>query len=282
MVNQRDTFTKHFCCDDDCYKYLASLKWQEDKFVCKKCGNTTYHKGRSLFSRRCNRCKYDESVTAGTMFEKLKFPILTAFNIIYRMVKEKEGVTSTECAKKFQIQQRTCWTFMNKVRLVMGHIYPKQLNGDVGVGVFDVIDENSVGWRRRWNMPKERFLLAVEVKDRRMKKAVTEVVENVDLEVIMSFIDRHVNPDAHIIFETRKRGFKRQLQDRYKSIEFPYGWKPLEFYFENLQDWLYRDIHSFTFKNLQQYTNEYNFRRNNPKNSRKAFNAIICEMVKNN
>ena len=71
-----------FCSDDDCYKYLASLKWQEDKFVCKKCGNTTYHKGRSPYSRRCNKCKYDESVTAGTMFEKLKFPILIAFNII--------------------------------------------------------------------------------------------------------------------------------------------------------------------------------------------------------
>ena len=133
-----------FCSDDDCYKYLASLKWQEDKFVCKKCGNTTYHKGRSPYSRRCNKCKYDESVTAGTMFEKLKFPILIAFNIIYSTVTTSKGNKSVEFAKKFHIQQRTCWTFMKKVREAMGKMQPNQLKGDVGVGLFNLIDEKMV------------------------------------------------------------------------------------------------------------------------------------------
>lgn len=144
MGNQKDTFVMLFCSDDDCYKYLASLKWQEDKFVCKKCGNTTYHKGRSPYSRRCNKCKYDESVTAGTMFEKLKFPILIAFNIIYSMVTTSKGNKSVEFAKKFHIQQRTCWTFMKKVREAMGRMQPNQLKGDVGVGLFNLIDEKMV------------------------------------------------------------------------------------------------------------------------------------------
>ena len=66
-------FYNHFRTDEDCYKYLSGIKWDGDSFVCKKCGNTHYCKGHLPYSRRCTRCKYDESPTAGTMFDKVKF-----------------------------------------------------------------------------------------------------------------------------------------------------------------------------------------------------------------
>lgn len=281
MGNQKDTFVMLFCSDDDCYKYLASLKWQEDKFVCKKCGNTTYHKGRSPYSRRCNKCKYDESVTAGTMFEKLKFPILIAFNIIYSMVTTSKGNKSVEFAKKFHIQQRTCWTFMKTVREAMGKMQPNQLKGDVGVGLFNLIDEKMVKGYRRWYLPEERILLAVEVKNKKARKAIIEVVNDENVESVKSFIDRHVHPDANIILETQKTRFKNKLSKEYKSIKFPYTWRPFDLYFEKMKDWLYEDIHGFSFKHLQLYANEYNYRNNSPKNRIKAFNAIIRVMVEN-
>lgn len=284
MSYRKDTFAKYFCNDDDCYKHLASIKWQDDAFICKKCGNTTYHKGRSPYSRRCNRCKYDESVTAGTMFEKLKFPILAAFGIIYRMVKTNVGNTSVELANAFHIQQRSCWAFMHKVREAMCDMKPKQLNGDVGVGFFGLIEKNSPEYYRRvyrgiWSIPRQRILMAVEVKDRKMKKVVAEVVEDENVELAISFINRHVNTDAHIIFVTRKKGFNRKMKQTYKSVDLPYGWRPVEYYFENLKDWLYKGPHMFTFKYLQLYTNEYNFHRNYPRSDIRSFYALVRVMA---
>ena len=74
-------FYNRFKTDEDCYQYLAAIKWLDDRYVCKRCGTTNYCKGKKPYSRRCTRCKHDESVTAGTMFDKLKFPLLSAFQV---------------------------------------------------------------------------------------------------------------------------------------------------------------------------------------------------------
>lgn len=73
------TFNKRFKEDADCYEYLSLIKW-ENGFVCRKCNCDKHYNGKKLFSKRCLRCKYNESPTTNTMFEKLKFPILIAFS----------------------------------------------------------------------------------------------------------------------------------------------------------------------------------------------------------
>lgn len=111
-----NAFDNRFQSDDDCYAYLAAIKWNGNHYECRKCGNTTFHKGRSPYSRRCNRCKYDESVTAGTIFHRLKFPILTAFNIIHLMATSSKGITSVELSQQFGITQTTSLMFKYKVQ----------------------------------------------------------------------------------------------------------------------------------------------------------------------
>ncbi len=54
------TFNKQFKDDSDCYEYLSLIKW-EAGFVCRKCNSDKYYNGEKPFSRRCLKCKYDES-----------------------------------------------------------------------------------------------------------------------------------------------------------------------------------------------------------------------------
>ena len=77
-------FYKRFPDEESCYNYLAEIKWEEG-YVCKKCGHTNYCRGRKPHSRRCTRCKYDESPTAGTMFDKCKFSLHLAFHIVFKL-----------------------------------------------------------------------------------------------------------------------------------------------------------------------------------------------------
>ena len=44
---------------------------------------TNYCKGKKPFSRRCTKCKTEESATAHTIFHKCKFPLTEAFKITY-------------------------------------------------------------------------------------------------------------------------------------------------------------------------------------------------------
>jgi len=97
------TFNRQFKNDNDCYEYLSSVKW-EYGFICRKCGCKKYYRGKKPFSRRCLKCKYDESPTANTMFEKLKFSILVAFHIAFKISTKKKGMSSLELSSEFELR----------------------------------------------------------------------------------------------------------------------------------------------------------------------------------
>ena len=99
-------FNRQFKSDADCYEYLASIKWPGENYQCKRCGYSKYYKGKKLFSKRCLKCKYDESPTAGTMFDKCKFPLLIAFHIVFKISSKKKGMSSLELSHEFELDSQ--------------------------------------------------------------------------------------------------------------------------------------------------------------------------------
>lgn len=111
MRRQKITLFQSIKTNDDCYKFLAKIKWSDESFVCRKCGSTKFYKGRSPYSRRCSQCKYDESVTVGTMFDKLKFPILIAFSMVNDLISYDQGNSSFDLSEKYGLNRNTCLSF---------------------------------------------------------------------------------------------------------------------------------------------------------------------------
>jgi hypothetical protein len=101
--------------DERCLEFLAELKWA-DGYVCRKCGNTNHCPGKTPHSRRCTKCKTEESATAGTIFHNCKFPISKAFYIAYNVCKGKEDVSTYEFARRLSLRQMTCWNFKTKIQ----------------------------------------------------------------------------------------------------------------------------------------------------------------------
>ena len=107
-----------FQSDEKCFEFLAVLKWSEG-FICRKCGNTNYCPGKASYSRRCTRCKTEESPTAGTIFHNCKFPVSKAFYIAYNVCKGKEEISTYEFARRLSLRQMTCWNFKTKIQLAL-------------------------------------------------------------------------------------------------------------------------------------------------------------------
>src|SRR2546428_12326513 len=101
-------FPEKFSTDENCYEYLANIKW-ENGYNCAKCGNEKYFAGKQPFARCCTRCKYDESPTAHTLFHKVKFSMKSAFYIVFLVVTGKKGISSYELERKLSLRQKTCW-----------------------------------------------------------------------------------------------------------------------------------------------------------------------------
>ena len=277
MNNLLKTFSQRFSCDDDCYKYLAGIKWPNENFVCRRCGNTTYHHGRTPYSRRCNKCKRDESVTSGTMFEKLKFPILTSFNIIIRLATQDTGISSTELAEMFGIQPKTCLAFRYKVQQAIKIIEQKPLKDAVGLGVFNIANIHSGYWWQR-DKPEQRIAVAAEIKGTKVNRAFAWVMKDGTAYYMGQFIKRHIHPEAHI-FLIERYGYK-QLHREHKLITMVRDMKLLDEYFSTLRRSFFSENHSYSFDHLQGYLDEYHFRFNHPQNTHRNFDIIIRMMVR--
>jgi len=111
----REHLNELFQSDEKCFEFLAELKWSHG-FACRKCGNTNYCSGKTSHSRRCTKCKTEESASAGTIFHNCKFPVSKAFYIAYHVCKGKEDLSTYEFARRLSLRQMTCWNFKSKIQ----------------------------------------------------------------------------------------------------------------------------------------------------------------------
>ena len=106
-------FDAQFESNEICLKFLAAQKWSNG-YVCRKCGHTNYCKGKTPFSRRCTKCKTDESATAHTMFHRCHIPLTNAFRIAY-LVCNRPNISSYGLSRLLDRRQMTCWKFKKKI-----------------------------------------------------------------------------------------------------------------------------------------------------------------------
>jgi two-component system, sensor histidine kinase LadS len=109
----RQQFSQSFGDEEKCLAILSGDKWK-DGFVCRHCGNTNYCKGKKPFSRRCTRCKREESATAHTIFHHCRIPLPKAFELAY-LVCTTPGLTVAGLSHELATRQMTCWKFRKQV-----------------------------------------------------------------------------------------------------------------------------------------------------------------------
>ena len=112
---QVEKFRSIFPNESVCFELLDKIKWHEG-FVCKKCGNANSCSGKSNYSRRCTRCKKEESVTANTLFHRCKIPLNKAFEIAF-LACQAPVISSYEISRQSDIRHMTCYKLQKKIQV---------------------------------------------------------------------------------------------------------------------------------------------------------------------
>lgn len=269
-------FYQHFVSEEACYEYLSGIKWKGDQFICKKCGNTHYCKGRLPFSRRCTRCKYDESPTAGTMFDKCKFSILLAFHIAFKISTKKKGMSSEELSEEYELRQKTCWEFKWKIQQAMQSSGNYPLTGKVHVDEFFVggAEEGVFG---RGSKNKRLVAVALEIVHEGFGRAYAEVIDDASAKSLRPFFERRISKDAEVMTD-EWNGYKPLKKDYPKLTQVPSdkgnNFPQLHIHIMNIKGWLRGIHHHCSKERLQGYLDEYHFRFN-----RRAFKDTIFDLL---
>ena len=272
-------FQSKFSTERDCLEYLSELKWKEG-FKCRKCSHTKYCKGIKEFDRQCTKCRYLESPTAGTLFHKVKFPLVKAFYIVYFVSTNKKGITTTELGRKLDLKQKVCWLFKRKVMKAMQSSgnFPLQEVVEVDETFVGGCDKDSKG-RKKGN--KELVVVAIEKKNKGVSRFYAKVIDKADAKNLGAFMRQHIDPKAKITTD-KWTGYKpldadfanmKPIKSGKKGENFP----ELHRVIMNFKSWLRGMPHHV--KDLRGYINEYTYRFNRSFMKGNIFDNLMNRMI---
>jgi hypothetical protein len=275
-------FHQRFKTDADCLEYLSLLKWGQG-YRCKRCENGIYCLGKRPFNRRCTKCRYDESPTAGTMFDKVKFSLLIAFHIVFKISTKKKGMSSMELSQEFELRQPTCWAFKWKIQQAMQSSKQNDLTGEVQVDEF-FIGGPEEQKRGRSKGKKRLVVVALEKVKGGVGRAYAQTIEQASAKAFKPFFNDHISEDAHVVTDewTGYIPLKKQYPNLRQipsndGANFP----DLHIHIMNLKGWLRGIHHHCSKERLQGYLDEYHYRYNRRNHMGSIFNLLIERMVKN-
>lgn len=141
---------KDYGTPEACRAHMESVRWPDGP-VCPKCG-AVGHAGRvgprpGMY--RCHACKSQFSVTVGTAMEGTHLPLNIWYLAMYLMLSTAKPISAMSLSRQMQMQYRTCWHLLHRLRAMMEGGGTLPLSGIVEA------DETYVGGKAR-NRQKHR------------------------------------------------------------------------------------------------------------------------------
>jgi transposase-like protein len=129
---------RRFATEAACREYLLELRWPNG-FICPRCqGSSAWPASRGRLV--CQACRHQTSVTAGTIFQDTRKPLVLWFRAIWYVTSQKHGTSAVNIQQILGLQSyQTAWTWLHKLRRAMVRPGRDKLHGRVEV------DETFVG-----------------------------------------------------------------------------------------------------------------------------------------
>lgn len=274
-------FQRRFSTEDACHAFVRDSRWP-DGFRCPKCGNPGAYDLSDRKAVECAKCRYQASVTAGTIMHKSKLPLQVWLWAAWLMVSSKGGVSALELARQLDISRESAFALLHKLRHAMVAPERTQLSGRVEV------DETLVGGpvhgkgSGRFHGAQDIVVGAVEVKGEYPTRIRLRVIPEADSIHLHKFIRENVEEGSTVVTDGHPAypglgGFKhvQQVVGRGGLMRKDV----LKFFHtmvSNLKAWLGGTHHgAVSSEHLQAYLNEFAFRFNRRGNLGAAFGRLL-------
>ena len=202
---------------ESCIEHLERIRWRSG-VQCPMCECKTVKRkkedGEGRVGRwHCRECRLSFKVTYGTVFHGTKISLQKWFLALALILNAKKGVSSHQLARDLQLNQKTAWFIMVRIRAEMA-----KKGGALLQGIVEA-DETYIGGRPRKENKKEdrepakrgrgtsktTVIGAVE----RGGKVVAQVVENLTGRTILDFIRKVVNIKNSELMTDEYHGYRQ-------------------------------------------------------------------------
>ncbi len=148
---------KNFSDEAKCRAYIEKLRWPNG-VACPSCQSTKIYRLENRPLLLCSSCKYQFSVTVGTIFHDTHLPLENWFVATFLLCEAKKGMSACQIQRTLGIKTyKTAWYLCHRIRAAMKEVAPQPLSGTVE------IDETYVAGRpRRWrSRPGKQVVIGI-------------------------------------------------------------------------------------------------------------------------
>lgn len=262
------TLSRQYSTQERCRELLRRMRWPNGA-ICPRCG----HKGTCWLGAQekyeCNRCRYQFSVTAGTVFHDSHLPLEKWFLAVHLLCEAKKGMSAAQLQRTLGIgSYKTAWYLCHRIRSAMKEAETAQLTGIVEA------DETRIGGRARgagkghYHDTKAIVVGAIQ----RGGPIRLKVAKDVRRETLHDFVRTTVDLDKAKLYTDEWTGYKglpnhESVNHRAKQWVRAGGIHTNSV--ENAWSLFKRSIvgsfHQVSDKHLQAYLDEFSFRFNRRK-----------------
>ena len=281
-------FQRQFASEEACQDYLTACRWP-DGFACPRCGHQRAYRIKEHRRWQCAACRYQVSLTAGTILHNTKTPLTVWFWAAYLTVTDTRGMSALLLQRQLGLRRyETAWMLLHKLRRAMVNAAREPLHGEVE------IDDTWIGGpqaglrgsRQLKGRHAALVLVAVEKRGATSGRVRMAVIPDFKATTLTAFIKRHVVPGSTIYTDGLKQftglplaGFKHVARAQPRRGELRKGAQsvvPLaDRAIGNLQQWLVGTHHGVSRAQLQVYLDEFAFRHNRRRKPTAAFQTLL-------
>lgn len=257
---------KRYGTERACEKVLFKIRWPNG-FVCPRCNSieVSYIKTRKIY--QCSQCRYQVSITAGTLFHSTNLSLVKWFWAIYLTASDKGGISALRLAKHIGVSWPTARKMLKKIHTAMTDRDSKYRLEQLIEFDDAYIGGKRTGKRGRGAAGKQPIFVAVETRDGKAGYMAVEAVDTISKKTVREFLQNHlkagqtVRTDAFAALNSV--GEMHNHQKKVVPAEKASEWLPLvHVIIGNLKKFLNGTFHGVSLKYLQEYLNEFSYRFN--------------------
>jgi transposase-like protein len=189
-------FEARFSTEAGCRDYLFQLRWP-DGFRCSRCGGSKAWTIRATLLQ-CTGCDHQTSVTAGTLFQDTRKPLIVWFRAMWYVTSQKNGASALGLQRVLGLgSYRTAWSWLHKLRRAMVRPSRDRLAGWVEVDetYLGGLEEGTAG---RGVEDKALIVIAAQADGKRIGRIRMRVIQDASAASLHTFIQDCIEPGSTV------------------------------------------------------------------------------------
>lgn len=212
-----EEFERRFSSEEACREYIEALRWP-DGFRCPAC-----QRGLAAMVRdglyQCRGCRRQTSVTAGTIFQDMRKPLVMWFRAMWYVTSQKNGVSALGLQRVLGLgSYETAWTWLHKLRRAMVRPDRDRLSGWIEVDETFIggLAEGAVGGRQKTN--KALVVIAAQADGPSIGRIRMRMIADASADSLHPFVIDCIEPGSTLHTDgwqgyagLEKKGFDREV-----------------------------------------------------------------------